>query len=223
MAAVGHAPTHGIGHARCRRLLDHLLVAPLQGTVALEEMDDIAEGVGEDLHLDMARSGEIFLDKDSTVAEGGERLALRGSERRREIGSRIDLAHAATATTHHRLDEHGVADLVGSLQGAGVLPFTLIARHDGHTRRTHQKTFAASLAPIASIDFADGPMNTRPAASTSLAKAAFSGEKAVARMNRLRPSGLRRGDDALGLQMKLSRAGAGPIWICLSASCEWRA
>ena len=60
---------------RRRRLLDDLLVAPLDRAVALEEVDDVAVGVAEHLHLDMARPFEIALDQHAVVAEGALRLA----------------------------------------------------------------------------------------------------------------------------------------------------
>ncbi len=57
------------------RLLDHLLVAALDRAVALEEVDRVAVAVGEDLHLDMPRPRQIFLDQHPVVAEGRQRLA----------------------------------------------------------------------------------------------------------------------------------------------------
>jgi hypothetical protein len=42
-------------HARRRGFLDDLLMAALQRTVALEQVDDIAMAVAEHLHLDVTR------------------------------------------------------------------------------------------------------------------------------------------------------------------------
>jgi hypothetical protein len=66
---LAHGFTHRRRHARRWCFLDHFLVAALERTVALEEMDDVAVGVAEDLHLDMAGPGEAFLDQDAGVAE----------------------------------------------------------------------------------------------------------------------------------------------------------
>ena len=52
------------------RLLEHLLVAALGRAVALEEVDDVAVGVGEDLHLDVAAGLDVLLDQHGVVAEG---------------------------------------------------------------------------------------------------------------------------------------------------------
>lgn len=46
-------PQRGI-QIRSRRQLDDLLMAALHTAITLVEMDDIALGVGQDLHLDMA-------------------------------------------------------------------------------------------------------------------------------------------------------------------------
>jgi hypothetical protein len=54
-----------------RRLLQHLLVAPLERAVALAQMDRVALAVAEDLDLDVPRRGEVLLDVDLVVAEGG--------------------------------------------------------------------------------------------------------------------------------------------------------
>ena len=58
------------------RALDHLLMAALDRAVALEQMDEIAVGVAEDLHLDVARAAHQLLQIDLVLAEGGLGLAL---------------------------------------------------------------------------------------------------------------------------------------------------
>ena len=55
---------------RSRRDLHDLLVTPLHRAVTLEEMDRVALGVGEDLHLNMPRAADSLLDEGSWVAEG---------------------------------------------------------------------------------------------------------------------------------------------------------
>jgi hypothetical protein len=83
-------------HAGGGGFLDHLLVAALQRAVAFEQVDDIAVGVAEHLHLDMARGQDIFLDQHMVVAEAGRGLALArgragGRGRRRSSTLRIPL------------------------------------------------------------------------------------------------------------------------------------
>ena len=53
------------------RFLDHLLVPPLDRALALEEMDDVAVRIGEDLDLDVSRALDPALDVQRAVAECG--------------------------------------------------------------------------------------------------------------------------------------------------------
>ena len=71
--ADGLGEAHGVGaqavadrrvEVRGRRELDHLLVAPLDGAVALEQMDDVPLAVGQDLHLDVPRADDRLLQVD---------------------------------------------------------------------------------------------------------------------------------------------------------------
>ena len=110
---VAHAGAQRGAHAGRGRLLDHFLMAALQGAIALVEMDSVAVAVGKNLHLDVARRGDVFLDQHAFVAEGGFRLAHGSGERGLEIGVAVDPAHALAAAAGHRLDQHRVADLVG--------------------------------------------------------------------------------------------------------------
>src|SRR5688500_13275486 len=68
-------------HARRGGFLDHLLVAPLQRAVALEQVDDVAVTVAEHLHLDVPRAFDPFFEQHDIVAERRGRLALAAVER----------------------------------------------------------------------------------------------------------------------------------------------
>src|SRR6185312_1793518 len=80
-----------------RRLLDELLVAPLDRAVALAEMDDVAVRVGEDLHLDVARVFEVALDVHRRVGEVRLALATRRLVRPRGLVRRRDDLHSLAA------------------------------------------------------------------------------------------------------------------------------
>ena len=60
-----------------RRPLHDLLMAALHGAVALEQVDDGAVGIGQDLHLDMAGALDQLFQIDLVLAEGGLGLAAR--------------------------------------------------------------------------------------------------------------------------------------------------
>ena len=67
------------------RFFPHLLVAALQRAVALAQMHDLAVGVGQDLHFDVARLLEIFLHIDGVVAERGLGFGARGGKREGQV------------------------------------------------------------------------------------------------------------------------------------------
>ena len=67
------------------RLLEHLLMAPLDRALALAERDH-ALAVAEELDLDVARPLDVALAEDSVVAEGRLGLPLRGLDRLLELG-----------------------------------------------------------------------------------------------------------------------------------------
>ena len=64
-----------------RCLFENLLVASLDGAVALEEVDRPAVLVAEHLHLDVPRRRQVALDEKPVVSEGGGRLALSAFDR----------------------------------------------------------------------------------------------------------------------------------------------
>ena len=77
---LAHAAPHVGLHERRRALLHQLLVAALDGALALPEMHDGAVGVGEHLDLDVPRLRDVPLDVDGGVAEGRPRLRARGAQ-----------------------------------------------------------------------------------------------------------------------------------------------
>ena len=68
-----------VGEERRGRLLDQLLVAPLQRAVAGADDDDVAVRVGEHLRLDVARLVEELLDEALAAAERRRRPRARRS------------------------------------------------------------------------------------------------------------------------------------------------
>ena len=64
-----------------RRALDDLLVPALDRAVALEQVDEVAVGVAQELDLDVPRPADQLLEIDLVLAEGGLGLAPRGIDR----------------------------------------------------------------------------------------------------------------------------------------------
>ena len=92
-----------LAHARRdlqrRRFFDQLLMAALNGTLALVQRGDIAVLVGQHLELDVARALDELLHVEVAVAEGVGRL---GGRRMVEIGQFLGAAHDAHAAARRR-------------------------------------------------------------------------------------------------------------------------
>ena len=80
-----------------RRLLDQFLMAALDRTLALSQVDDVAMGIAEDLELDVARLLEVLLEIDRAVSESGERLVGGGRELAFDLLRRAHDPHPASA------------------------------------------------------------------------------------------------------------------------------
>ena len=114
-----------------RRFLDHLLVAALDRTFALVQVNDIAMLVAQYLDFDMARAFDELLDEDAIVAEAGQAFALGRFKAFADILFIIGKPHPLATATGRRLHHHRVADLVGDFDGMfGVVNDADEARHD---------------------------------------------------------------------------------------------
>ena len=129
-------PEGGVDGRR-RRLLQDLLVAPLEGAVPLAEVDHTAEGVGHDLDLDVAGGGEVALEEELGVAEGAGRHPPGRGQGGEQVVGVADHRHPLAAAAGGRLDDQRVADLLGRpLQGGVVLvvPISVVTGVAGQHR-----------------------------------------------------------------------------------------
>src|SRR5690606_38966705 len=145
-----HAPPEVRLHDGARRLLEQLLVAPLDGALPLAEVDDRALPVADELDLDVARLLDELLDVDAAVAEGRLGLRARGHELLLELGLVAGHAHAAAAAARARLDHDGVADVGGHARRLGhVADLAVGAGHDVDAGRLHGVLRHALVAHLA--------------------------------------------------------------------------
>ena len=86
--------------------LDDLLVAPLDRTLAFEQVHDGAVLIAEHLDLDVARRREVPLDEHGAVTERRRSFALCALDCRGQFGRGLDDAHALAATTGRGLDQY---------------------------------------------------------------------------------------------------------------------
>ena len=103
----------GLRQRRGRRLLDHLLVPPLDRAVALPQHQHVARAVADDLDLDVPAALDVRLDEDGAVAERRRRLLARLPDLALEVGERPDDAHAAPAAARRRLHQQRQVGLRG--------------------------------------------------------------------------------------------------------------
>ena len=97
--------------------LDDLLIAALQGAVALTEVIDVAVLVGEDLHLDVLRLDQVLLHKDVAAAEGLLGLTVHQLIGGLDLLDGVAAAHAAAAAAGSGLEDDGEAEAHGLLNG----------------------------------------------------------------------------------------------------------
>ena len=202
---LAHGRTHACRHIGGRGLLDDLLVSPLQGAVALEQMDDVAVPVAEHLNLDVARLGNVLFNEAHRITEAGLSFSLRAFERGPEIRRFPDQPHALAATARAGLDHHRIADFVGlGGQHLGILTFPVIARDDRHTRLDHQG-FGGIFAAHGPDRRSRGADEDEAFGFHRLHKGRVLAEKAIAGVDGFRARALAGVDDLAGLEVAFNR------------------
>jgi hypothetical protein len=160
-----------------RRLLDELLVSALDRALPLVQVHDAAVGVGEHLHLDVARPLQVALEIDRRVAERRLRASRGGGERRGQIGGALHARHAdpAAAAAALRISGKPMAPAAASAAAASATGPGR-ARHVGTPGRGHEPPRLRLVAHGADR-LGGGPMNVSPARAHASAKRQFSERK----------------------------------------------
>jgi len=111
------------------RLLDHLLVAALDGAVTYADGPRRALSVGDHLNLDVPGTGDQGLQEHHAAAEGTGGLVARLVEDRGQVLVRADDPDAPATTTGGRLQHQRVTELGGMGQrGRQVLDWATAPR-----------------------------------------------------------------------------------------------
>ena len=188
-----------------RRLLDDLLVTPLDRAFALEQVDDVAMLVAEHLDLDVARAFDELLDEDAVVAEGALGLGADGGEAFLDVLAVPGDANALAAAAGRRLQHHRIADLLGDAHRMGrVVDLADVARHAGD---------ASGGGELLALDLVahrlDGVRvwtdEDDALVGAALGEVSALGQKAKARVHGLRAGFLAGGDDLVGHEVRLVR------------------
>ena len=190
-----------VGQVRRGRLLDDLLVPPLDRAVAVAEDPDRAVGVGHDLHLDVTRGRQVRLDEHGAVAEGGLGLRARHRELALEVLGLLDDAHATPATTGGGLDQEREV----ARRGGGRVDL-----EDRHVSSGHE-LLGADLAAHR-LDRLRRRTDPRQARLTDGARElGVLGQEAVARVDRVGPGRLGGGEHEVTTQVGLGCRVAGQV------------
>ena len=195
----------GRGQHRAAGLLHQLLVAALQGTVALAEMHHVAVAIGHHLQLYMARPVQVLLQVHGVVAEGGLALGAGDPPGFLDLGGIARDLHAAAATTGGGLDQHRVHHLLGD--GAGLLQRRQLpqaARHQRHAQPAHGVLGGDLVAHHA--DMRRGRADEGQAMRLHhLGEAGILAEEAIAGVDRLGAGDGGGGEDGSDIQVAVPR------------------
>jgi len=98
---------------RRRGFFHHLLIAPLDGTIALTEVNDVPACVAEDLKLDVVWVLDELLDVNGRVTESLFCLGTGGVITLHQGNIIVRDAHAATTAAGNGLDHNRVTNFLG--------------------------------------------------------------------------------------------------------------
>jgi hypothetical protein len=185
------------GEVGGRRLLDHLLVAPLHGAVAVAEHLHLAPAVADHLHLDVPGDGQEALDEQRARPEAGRARAGHPRPGVGQLVGAVDPGHPDAAPTGGGLEQHGVADGLGL--GGGRLE---VGQHTGAGQQRNAGRPGESPGAVLvaeRLDLRRRRADERQARGLDRpGEVRRLGQEAVAGMHRLGPRGQRRRHDAVG-------------------------
>src|SRR5450830_1697511 len=205
-AAVADLLDQLTGNARCRCLLDDLLVAALHRAVAFAQPDGVAVFVRQDLDLHVTWIFQVLLHIHFRIAEGCAGFAFGHGHGIVERRFGMHDAHAATAAAAGGLDDHRVTDFTGDLyhffwivwQGA------FRTRHARHASADHGLLGLDLVAHHADV-FCTRTDEDEAGLLDALGKVGVFRQKAVARMNRLGVGHFGSADDGRHVQIAQRR------------------
>ena len=193
-----------VGQVRRRRLLDELLVAPLQRAVPRGDDDDLAVPVGQALGLHVSRLVEEALDEALAATEGGDRLAHGALVQLGDLLEGAGHLQAAAAAAERRLDgdrQTVLACELHHLVGAGDR-----VRGAGHQRRPD--LLRDVPGPDLVAERVDGRRRGtdpgQPGVGHRLGEAGVLGQEAVPGVHRVRAGPGRHGEQLADVQVRLA-------------------
>ncbi len=199
---LAHRRTRLLVEEHARRLLDDLLVAALEGALALAQVDHVAVAVGQDLDLDVAGAVDPALDEERVVVEGGAGLAAGGGDLVLQAGQVPHQAHALAAAARAGLQQHRRAQLAGRLRQVRVA-----APGDDRHARVPDRLLGADLVAHQRDRVRRRTDEDQAGVGAGAREGGVLGEEAVARVDGLRARAGRGLQQALHRQVALGRRG----------------
>ena len=190
------------------RFLHHLLMAALDAAFALIKIENVAVLIAEDLDFDVARIEDELLDEHAVIAKRIEPLALGCLKTFAHVLLIVCQPHALAAAARAGFHHHRIADLGRNAHRVlGIIDLTDKAGDDIDAR------FQRELLALDLVTHRGNRVYRRADKRDAfrrqcLGKAGAFGEKAIARMNRIRACRLARSDNLVGQQIAL-RSGRG--------------
>ena len=191
-----------LGAEQCRGcLFYHLLVPTLQGTLPFTEVNDVAVGIREQLHLDVPRRGDQPLQQQGVVTERRGRDPAGGRQGLGELGHRQDGQHSLPTAACGWLHENREAEF----DRCGLqLLLGQTGRRDTFDHRDAGLRHVLLRPDLVAHQAERGDARPDEGDScdiTRLREFGILGEEAVAGVDRLCAAGLRRLDDRLDLEV----------------------
>ena len=184
-----------------RRFLHDLLVATLQGAVALQQRHHVAVDIAEHLHLDMTWLGNELLEQHGVISERCSRLALGAGHGLRKLLRALDDAHPSPPAARGGLDQQRITDALGGrLQGGEALLVAVISRHDRNAARFHQR-LGRGLRSHAADRVGRRADEDQSGIGAGLRELRILGKKAIAGMYRFGAARACRVDDRIDAQV----------------------
>ena len=204
---VGIEPLSGLlGHAEGGGELHHLLIAPLEGAVALAQVDHIAVLVAQDLHLDVLGLHQILFDKDILVAEGFAGFGFDQLELTAHVVYSVAAAHTAAAAAAGRLEDDGEAEGDRLFHRfIGVPEGHVGAGNGGHAAGVGDGLGGELVAHLGQ-DLGRGADKGDPGVLAGLGEGGIFRQEPVAGMNGVHVAPLGQVDDGVDVQIGAQRA-----------------
>ena len=195
------------GQGRAGALFDQLLVPALDRALALAQVDDVAEQVAQDLHLNVPGLQQVLLHVDRVVGERSPGLGAGGVVHVGHLFRRVHHPHAAAAAAGAGLDDDRIADALAPHEGLfHGLHQPVAAGHERHPRRQHGG-LGPGLVAHGADDLGVGADEDHPAGLAHVHEVGILAEKAVAGMDGFRSGHFRGGDDLGDVQVGFAAGG----------------